>query len=288
MNLINIAFIGGLFMARIRLSVGRRGANRPDDVTTIQNLLNAHVPGMQHQTALEVNGRFDRTLIEAITRFQTQVMQMMSPDGRVDVGGRTLAALNRPVVPAQQFQYPTGPQELLADLAVPYIGAREARGNHMGEDPRMREIFQADRLWKDGDTDGYPWCAAFVSMCVQKLIQREPLLAHVTPPRTAGVRKFYRRWAPSQRCLIFAPDDTSRRPHKGDVVVYTFSHIGIVTGTMPGGVTTIEGNTNAAGSREGTSVLRKTRTKDKIRCFIRLPIPASYDLSNNVCRLLDG
>src|SRR5210317_2225627 len=99
-------------MTRIRRSVGRRGINHPDDVRIIQNLLNAHLPAMQHSDGLEVNGRHDRTLSRAITAFQVEVMQMLSPDGRVDVGGRTLAALNAPVVPAQRYQYPTGPQEL--------------------------------------------------------------------------------------------------------------------------------------------------------------------------------
>lgn len=70
-----------------------------------------------------------------------------------------------------------GPQELLADIAVPYIGATEADGNRMGEDARMREIFEADNLAdkKAGTTDGYGWCCAFVSVCVQRLLSMSPM-----------------------------------------------------------------------------------------------------------------
>lgn len=54
-------------------------------------------------------------------------------------------------------------------------------------------------------------------------------------------------------------------------MVYTFSHIGIVTGAAGATIQTIEGNTNEAGSREGTAVLRKDRALGLVRCFIRLP-----------------
>lgn len=120
-------------------------------------------------------------------------------------------------------------------------------------------------------------------MCVQKLISQEGIYANVKPPKTASVSGFRTRWAPTQNCLVFTPNHQHYRPHKGDVAVYTFSHIGIVDTAASRSVTTIEGNTNEAGSREGTTVMNKTRDFGIIRCFIRLPIPASYDVENQVC-----
>ena len=271
-------------MARIRRSVGRSGVNQRQDVLVAQNLLNGHIHALAPSAALEPDGKIGQLTRNAIVRFQRNVLHMVSPDGRIDPDGRTLRALNAPAGAAQRFQYPAGPQEPLADFAVPYVGATEGRGNRIGGDPRMREIYQADGLWQDGDTDGYPWCCSFVSLCVQHLIRQSPFYGHVQPPRTAGVRKFRTQWAPSQNCLVFAPTDRTRRPHKGDVVVFTFSHIGIVTSTMATGVRTIEGNTNEAGSREGTTVRRKERTNAVIRCFIRLPLPMSFDFTDLVCR----
>ena len=58
----------------------------------------------------------------------------------------------------------------------------------------------------------------------------------------------------------------------GDIVVFTFSHIGIAVKDVDssGYVVTIEGNTNGAGSREGGSVLEKKRHVSKIRSRIRI------------------
>jgi hypothetical protein len=57
----------------------------------------------------------------------------------------------------------------------------------------------------------------------------------------------------------------------GDVVIFTFSHIGIALGSpdKKGNVPTVEGNTNGAGSREGDGVYRKVRHVSKIRSRIR-------------------
>jgi hypothetical protein len=70
-----------------------------------------------------------------------------------------------------------------------------------------------------------------------------------------------------------------RKPHKdnirrGDILVFTFSHIGIAVGDIgkDGIVQTIEGNTNAEGSREGDGVYRKRRHASKIRSVIRFMV----------------
>ena len=143
----------------------------------------------------------------------------------------------------------------------------------MGNDARMKEIFEADDLAPGGNTDGYAWCAAFVSLCTQKLIAQYPwAFAGVTPPREPSVSRFLNSWAVGQKCLIFKPTSKVIKPMAGDIVVYTFSHIGIVETVGESAVNTIEGNTNEAGSREGTAVLQKSRTKSLVRRFIRLPV----------------
>jgi hypothetical protein len=165
------------------------------------------------------------------------------------------------------------PQQNLATIATPYVGATETTGNKMGNDARMKEIFEADDLAPGGNTDGYAWCAAFVSLCTQKLIAQYPwAFAGVTPPREPSVSRFLNSWAVGQKCLIFKPTSKVIKPMAGDIVVYTFSHIGIVETVGESAVNTIEGNTNEAGSREGTAVLQKSRTKSLVRRFIRLPV----------------
>jgi hypothetical protein len=60
----------------------------------------------------------------------------------------------------------------------------------------------------------------------------------------------------------------------GDIVVFTFSHIGIAVSSPDknGNVATVEGNTDSAGSREGGGVYLKTRHLSKIRSRIRFNV----------------
>lgn len=264
-------------------SVGRNGRNQRPDVIAVQTLLNRHMAALAPLRPLAIDGECGTSTIEAIVQFQRRIMGQAAPDGRVDVNGRTFvrltgqggAAAPATTTTATGFDYTPGTQAPLADIAAPYLGATEARHNGMGTDPRMREIFEADHLMNGDRTDGYPWCCSFVSMCLQKLIRQTPAYNHVLPPTTASVLNFRTRWAPGQNCLIFTPNDAAQTPHRGDVLVYTFSHIGIVTAVGASSVSTIEGNTNAAGSREGTTVERKERNLSLVRCFIRLPLLAS-------------
>ena len=60
----------------------------------------------------------------------------------------------------------------------------------------------------------------------------------------------------------------------GDIVVFTFSHIGIAVSSPDddGNIATVEGNTDSAGSREGGGVYLKSRHLSKIRSRIRFTI----------------
>jgi hypothetical protein len=68
-----------------------------------------------------------------------------------------------------------------------------------------------------------------------------------------------------------------RRPvtvKRGDIVIFTFSHVGIAVGDLDASdwVATVEGNTNDAGSREGDGCYRKRRHISKIRSVIRFTV----------------
>lgn len=80
-------------MALITGSVGRGGKNKASDVRVVQRLLNRqrHPP----KRKLTVDGKSGRKTIAAIRQFQSAVLRMRSPDGRVDPGGRTIRRLNK-------------------------------------------------------------------------------------------------------------------------------------------------------------------------------------------------
>jgi hypothetical protein len=89
-------------MSQIAGSVGHRGENRNDDVKVVQRLLNKHVQTPMRMLA--VDGRSGEDTIAAIRFFQSRVVQMRAPDGRVDPGGKTLRSLTRGAATPKQAQ----------------------------------------------------------------------------------------------------------------------------------------------------------------------------------------
>lgn len=82
-------------MVTIQRSVGQSGANNRRDVIAVQNLINQKIGMITPLALLDVDGRIGPKTIGAITEFQSRVVRMTRPDGRVDPRGRTLRALNQ-------------------------------------------------------------------------------------------------------------------------------------------------------------------------------------------------
>jgi hypothetical protein len=80
-------------MKTIVASVGRGGLNRTEDVFLVQELLNRHIQAPQRP--LVVDGVISSRTIAAIEEFQRRVVNIHRPDGRIDPGDRTMAALAR-------------------------------------------------------------------------------------------------------------------------------------------------------------------------------------------------
>lgn len=110
----------------------------------------------------------------------------------------------------------------------------------------------------------YPWCAAFTSVICEESGMRR----NIDYPHTAGVA-VARNWA-IQHGRWVAPSQI----RKGDLVVFTFSHIAFARADAAGGaVKTIEGNTSAGtggSQRDGGGVHRRTRPLSLVRGGIRL------------------
>jgi hypothetical protein len=156
------------------------------------------------------------------------------------------------------------PAKLIA-FAREEIGVSEVDGTNCG--PRVDQYKAA--TWLDSNK-GWPWCAAFICWLVREAIDEEEVA--FKRPRTAGAWDF-ENWAKQETTNgIELRKPTNEDIKAGDIVVFTFSHIGLAVKDIDssGYVVTIEGNTNGEGSREGGSVLEKKRHVSQIRSRIRI------------------
>jgi hypothetical protein len=155
-------------------------------------------------------------------------------------------------------------------IAKAEVGVREVADTNCGE--RVDQYKAA--TWLD-PKKGWPWCAAFVCWVVREAMDAAGVKETKTfkRPQTAGAWDF-ENWSTAQDSTTW-----TSRPHAGDIspgdiVMFTFSHIGIAVSSpdKDGNVATVEGNTDKAGSREGGGVYLKSRHLSKIRSRIRFTV----------------
>ena len=140
---------------------------------------------------------------------------------------------------------------LLAEVYRKEVGVKEQGGANRGE--RVEQYLAAT-----GFGPGYAWCAAYVSWCF--------LQAGIEAPRSAWVPSF----AGKSKRIYQRGQFTKKTPQPGDVFLIWYArlkrpaHIGFVEKWEDQWVTTVEGNTNDDGSREGDGVYRKRRLKRQV------------------------
>ena len=158
----------------------------------------------------------------------------------------------------------------LVRIAKAEVGIEEIDGTNCGT--RVNEYKAA--TWLPADKP-WPWCAAFVCWCVREAMKAAgvPETATFKRPRTAGAWDF-ENWSRDQDKSTWTLKPTYGDIEPGDIVIFTFSHIGIAVSApnARGYVTTIEGNTDLDGSREGGGVFTKLRHGSKIRSRIRFRV----------------
>jgi hypothetical protein len=155
--------------------------------------------------------------------------------------------------------------EKLIKVARSQVGVREVGDTNCGP---IVDVYKA-ATWLDPKL-GWPWCAAFVCWCVKEAMKEG--VYTFTRPRTASAFGFI-DWSLAQDNST----QTKRWPmadiKAGDIVVFDFSHIGIaISDAKSGKFLSCEGNTNQAGSREGSGVFEKLRDITRVRARIRFTV----------------
>ena len=151
--------------------------------------------------------------------------------------------------------------ESIASIAESQAGQKEV-GDNGG--PAVEKYQRATWL----PVGAWSWCAAFVCWVIKQAIEGRAVT--FTRPETAGAWDF-ERWCKSVDRTVMLKKPVDGDIKRGDVIIYTFSHIGIATGPPDehGMVPTVEGNTNGGGDREGDGVYCKVRKLSLIRSRIR-------------------
>jgi len=145
----------------------------------------------------------------------------------------------------------------LLKIAKNELGVSEI--GHTNSGKRVEE-YQASTSY---DNTNWPWCAAFICF----IFKEAKIFTEDDRPKTPAAYGF-EGWADSLGIRVIRNPDTIR---KGDIVIYSFSHIGIASSKSRSNnaFKAIEGNTNRSGSREGGSVLEKTRRESVVRSVVR-------------------
>lgn len=145
------------------------------------------------------------------------------------------------------------------------------------QSPWIKKLWPATS-YPEGYANREPYCAAGVAYCVREWV-KDPDVAKalkMTPEeaerkRCKSAAAFgWSEWAKDKGVRVLPKNCIL---HLGDLAVYSFSHIEIVTdddGTEKGPFTAIGFNTDASGSRDGQGCFEKPRSRAKVREFIRL------------------
>lgn len=146
----------------------------------------------------------------------------------------------------------------LTALAEAARGVKESGGNNRGADVEVYQTVTGMK-WE-------PWCASFVSWCYSKngLELRD----------ASGFAKVSYMEAWAKKAGHWRARKKGYEAPQGAVVVFSFSHTGIVLAGGEGSDSTVEGNTSQGGAgsqRDGDGVYQRSRAHGLISGYVVLP-----------------
>ena len=144
------------------------------------------------------------------------------------------------------------------------IGIREITKN---QGPGIEKYWSATS-YPLGYNNREPYCAAFVCWLIKTALQNTQFSFELpTSPVAYDIEKWAR--ANSNKGVKIYSNDCKILP--GDIfTLAAASHTGIIVGVNSSTITTVEGNTDGSGSREGDGVYERTRTIVSLRKIIRI------------------
>jgi hypothetical protein len=235
------------------------GSNDQASVTAIQKRLNLAGCG-----PVQEDGVFSAETMEAVQIFQARSLDFRGYPLEIDgsVGPLTWAALFKSEVVRSA---PVAASSLLGNVLLVAGGEvgvmEEPPGSNRG--PKVNQYLASVGL--NAEAGSFAWCAAFVYWCFREASTK---LGVANPAnRTAGALDVWNLAGPKgfRRLTCAEATETPALVRPGMVFVLStgggHGHVGLVESTAGVVLTTIEGNTNDGGSREGVGVFRRVGRK---------------------------
>lgn len=148
--------------------------------------------------------------------------------------------------------------KIIKDCALKYVGQKEKVNNSGFKDSEFE-----NRMKAVGFNSGQAWCSYFSELVWKEVysIQRPEIIQELDKLFSASATATWKNFDLDPTYM------TSNVPVVGSLVVWRHGtdwkgHIGIVTEITGTGFKSVEGNTNAAGGREGIEVAVKDRKLD--------------------------
>jgi len=160
--------------------------------------------------------------------------------------------------------------ESLIRIARAEIGVKED-----GKSNRGKRVDDYQRASWIKPADWGAWCATFVCWAIREAMIAEGIKETngFKRPLTAGAFDF-ERWSLAQDSSTQTRKPCGNDIRRGDLVIWSFSHISIALGPPDsnGMIWTIDGNSNAKGSRTGGMVCEVSRSINLARSRIRFTL----------------
>lgn len=227
------------------------------------------------------DGAFGPITEQAVLAFQRQQNSANGPHPiNGIVGPATWAVLFPPARAALPAAKPATSQtfaDWLVNIAKRDVGKVERPRNNQGA---WIEKFWPSTTYPAGYANRQPYCAAAMAYWLDTAgdeLAKAGLLQSLTGMDALQFERWrcksakawdWQAWGQKAKGVTVLPD--TARPYKGDIVIFDFSHIGLVTDhPSRGRIATIEANTGPAGERDGDGCWEKNRPQEVARCFLR-------------------